>query len=590
METKTCQNCKQDFIIDQEDRNFYERMKVPAPTFCPLCRVQRRLSFRNERGLYKRVSDFSGKEIFSMYSTDSPVKVYERDVWLSDQWDPIDYGRDIDWSRPFLEQMYELMLEVPFKANNVIRGSNSDYSNNATDPKNCYLVFNTTSPEDSMYCNGINFTRDCVDVSHVSRSETCHQSFWLQSCYSTHYSSQCVDSSDLWFCRDCQGCMNCFGSVNLRNKNYHFFNQQLPKEEYEKKVKEYELHTRAGVERATKESQEFWKQFPNKSHQGVKNIDCTGSYVTNSKNVHDSFLIRDGENLRYCQYLQETPGSKDCYDYLSWGDTAEMIYEGVSCGTGAQNVRFAWLAQENVHNVEYTMACTNGCQNIFGCVGLRKKEHCILNKQYTKEEFEALVVKLRKHMDEMPYVDKAGRVYKYGEFYPAEFSPWAYNETLAQEYFPLSKEEAIARGYRWRDPEEKNYKPTVAAADIPSDITATDDSITKEIIACAHNGECNQGCTKAFRIIPDELSFYRKLGVPVPTLCPACRTIERLKWRKGMKLFDRICDCTSGTVEYQNTAKHSHGDKSCPNTFKTGFDPKDGDLVYCEECYQEEVA
>ena len=136
----TCQNCKQDFTIEPEDFNFYEKIKVPAPTFCPLCRAQRRLNFRNERGLYKRKCDFSGKEIFSMYAPDSPVKVYERDIWLSDAWDPMDYGREIDWSRPFLEQLHELMLEVPFKSNNVVRGVNSDYSNNATNPKNCYLV------------------------------------------------------------------------------------------------------------------------------------------------------------------------------------------------------------------------------------------------------------------------------------------------------------------------------------------------------------------------------------------------------------------------------------------------------------------
>ena len=30
-ESKVCQNCKKDFIIETEDFNFYEKMKVPAP-------------------------------------------------------------------------------------------------------------------------------------------------------------------------------------------------------------------------------------------------------------------------------------------------------------------------------------------------------------------------------------------------------------------------------------------------------------------------------------------------------------------------------------------------------------------------------
>jgi hypothetical protein len=591
-ENRQCQNCQKEFIIDGDDFGFYQKMKVPPPTFCPLCRAQRRLAYRNERGLYKRKCDYSGKEIFSMYAPDSPVKVYERDIWLSDAWDPMIYGRDIDWSRPFLSQLYELMLEVPFKSNNVIHGVNSDYSNNATEPKNCYLVFNTTFPEDCMYSNGVNFCRECVDVSHTSKSETCYQSFWVGSSYRVHHSSQCVDSSDLWFCRDCQGCMNCFGSVNLRNKNYCFFNEQLSKEEYDAKVKEYELHTREGIKRAQKDAKDFWKQFPNKSHQGVKNIDCTGTYVSNSKNVKDSFLVREGENLRYCQYLQEVPGPKDCYDYTVWGSGAEMVYEVSIGGTGIQNLKFSFLSQENVHDIEYGVVCTNGSANLFGCVGLRKKEYCILNKQYTKEEYEALVPKIIVHMNDMPYIDKAGHVYKYGEFFPIEMSPWAYNETLAQEYFPLSKEEALACGYRWREPDTKEYAPTMLVEDIPNDITTTQESITKEIIECSHKGMCNQGCTKAFRIIPDELQFYRKIGVPVPTECPACRTMDRLALRLKMELYDEACMCAGAESKdkiYTNLGMHSHGDSPCANTFKTGYKPNQGDLIYCEQCYQQEV-
>jgi hypothetical protein len=590
---KTCQNCKKEFEIYPDDLGFYEKMKVPPPTFCPLCRAQRRLTFRNERGLYKRKCDFSGKEIFSMYAPDSPVKVYDRDIWLSDVWDPMDYGRDIDWNRPFLTQLYELMLEVPFKSKNVIRGTNSDYSNNATDPKNCYLVFNTTYPEDCMYSNGVNYCRDCVDVSHVSKSETCHQSFWLGSCYRTHFSSQCVDSSDLWFCRDCQGCLNCFGSVNLRNKSYCFFNEQYSKEEYDKKVAEYKLNTREGIERATREAHDFWKKFPNKNHQGIKNIDCTGSYVSNSKNVKDSFLVREGENLRYCQYLQEAPGPKDCYDYSGWGSGAEMVYEVIVGGNGVQNLKFSAHSQESIHDIEYGILCTNGSANVFGSVGLRKKEYCILNKQYTKEEYEKLVPRIKKHMEEMPYIDKNGRIYKYGEFFPIEMSPWAYNETLAQEYFPLTKEQALAEGYRWREPNTKSYTSTVIAENVPNDITQTPDKITSEVIECAHKTACNHGCTKAFRIIPDELSFYRKVGVPIPTLCPACRTMERLKLRLGIKLYDRTCMCAGKkdeTGQYANAVKHSHADMPCGEKFKTGYSPESDAIVYCETCYQQEVA
>jgi len=591
METRNCQNCKQEFVIDQEDFNFYEKMKVPAPTFCPFCRTQRRWAFRNERGLYKRKCDFSGKEIFSMYAPDSPVKVYDRDIWLSDVWNPMDYAKDIDWSKPFLSQLFDLWREVPLRCNNVIKGINSDYVNNATDPKNSYLIFNSNWTEDSMYSNGIDNSKDCVDMSHCDKAEMCYQSFWITSSYKVFYSSQCSESSDLWFCKDCLGCMNCFGCVNLRNKNYCFFNEQYTKEDYERKLKEYKLHTRGWVEKAWEEASSFWKKFPNKNIQGIKNQNSTGSYITHSKNVKDSFLIREGENLRYCQYLQATPSAKDCYDYSNWGEGAELLYEVMISGANVQNIKFSVQTQENTHNAEYTVCCRS-CENIFGCVSLRKSQYCILNKQYSKEEYFDIVEKIKKHMDAMPYIDKKGRVYKYGEFFPVEFSPWAYNETIAREYFPLSKEEILEKGYKWREVDTKNYVPTILEENIPEDIHNVDDSIINEIFECGHKTKCNHGCTKAFRVTKNELSFYKKNNIPLPILCPACRTMERLKMRLGIRLYDRVCMCTGNTDEtgvYKNTVPHVHKDSPCGEEFKTGYSPDSGEIVYCEKCYQQEV-
>jgi hypothetical protein len=37
---------------------------------------------------------------------------------------------------------------------------------------------------------------------------------------------------------------------------------------------------------------------------------CTGEYVTHSKNVRHSYLVRNGEDLAYAQYVQ-MPSLKD---------------------------------------------------------------------------------------------------------------------------------------------------------------------------------------------------------------------------------------------------------------------------------------
>ncbi len=84
MESRNCQNCKLDFIIEPEDFVFYEKIKVPPPTFCPDCRLARKLVWRNERSLYKRNCDLCKKNIISMYKPTVLFPVYCHECWWSD--------------------------------------------------------------------------------------------------------------------------------------------------------------------------------------------------------------------------------------------------------------------------------------------------------------------------------------------------------------------------------------------------------------------------------------------------------------------------------------------------------------------------
>ena len=591
-ETRICQNCQQKFVIEPEDFGFYEKIKVPAPTFCWLCRAQRRLAFRGERRLYKRKSDFSGKEILSMYAPEATVKVYEKDIWLSDSWDPMKYARDVDFSKPFIQQVAELIREAPLKNLNIVGNApNSEYTNHITDPKNSYLVFNSNHPEDCGYSNGITFSKGCYDVSYAGKSEWCYQAFWINSCAHTIFSSHCEGSYDLMFCKDCVGCNNCIASVGLRNKQYHIFNEPYTKEEYEKKLKALDLSSYKNLQELAKKARAFWLKFPNKYIIGTHNNTVSGNYIEHSKNVKYSFLVREGENLKYCQYVQELPGSKDCYDYSIWGDNNRWVYECCACGINTANIKSCVFVMIDAHDIEYSYACSSS-SDLFGCVALQKKQYCILNKQYSKEEYKDLVEKIKKHMDEMPYVDKRGCIYKYGEFFPAEISPFAYNDSVAQEYFPLSREEILANGSQWSEPLERDLKITLSYKDLPDKINEVKDSIKDEVIGCEHEGKCEDGCTIAFRIIPDELDFYRTMKLPVPRQCPSCRHWQRLQQRTSFRIWKRKCQCTGVASEnqiYKNTAEHAHKAAHCPNEFETSYAPERPEIVYCERCYQAEV-
>ncbi len=566
--SKTCQNCKAKFTIEPEDFEFYKKIDVPKPTFCPECRMQRRFAFKNDLNLYKRKCDFSGKEIFSQFSPKAPIKVYDQEIWWSDKWDATEYNQNYDFNKPFFEQLKRLIKKVPWSSRSILDLINSDYCMHVANLKNCYLVFSGGYNENCAYSYRINYVKDSYDNSYLSKCELCYESFMLAGCYKSFYSSNCADCQEIYFCKDCVNCHNCFGCVNLRHKKYHIFNKPYSKEEYQKKLKEFDLDLYQSISEINKMVKEFWLKFPNKFMHARKNINVTGDDIYNSKNVFNSYSIQSGENLRYCQFLENKPGAQDCYDICGFGANVRLIYEGNAIGRGVNKVKFSLDCNPDCRDLEYCLSC-HSSSNLFACVGLRHKQYCILNKQYTKEQYEELVPKIKEHINKMPYIDKKGRVYKYGEFFPVELSPFAYNETIANEYFPLTKQQAIDQGYTWYDKPKPEYEPTIKAKDLPDNIKDVDDSILKEVIQCS-SSDC--AGSRVFRIIPQEYKFYKKMNLPLPRLCPDCRHRERIKQRNPMKLYTRQCM-----------------NKPCKNTFQTTYTPDRKEIVYCEKCYNKEV-
>ncbi|MEI7424700.1 MAG: hypothetical protein WCK10_01105, partial [Candidatus Staskawiczbacteria bacterium] len=551
-EIKQCQNCKQNFVIEPEDFEFYEKVKVPAPTFCPECRFQRRTAFRNERKLFRNFNARTGENILSIFPPESKMTVYTDEDFHSDVWNPKESGADYDFSKSFFEQFSELMKKIPRPARNYTTGTleNSDYCGNCDYMKNCYLVFNALRSEDCAYGNDFNYCKNCYDDSHCKKSERCYGSFWITSCNRAHFCSQCIESLEIWFCKDCLGCSNCFGCVNLRNKKYCILNVEYSKEEYEERIASMKLNSWNGIEEAQRLSYEFWNKFPNKYHQGLKNVNSTGAYVTNSKNVKYGYLVREAENCKYTQYLM-APENKECYDFTIWGEGNQLGYECLTSGLGTFNLKFSMECWPNVRDSEYCIFCRNS-SNLFGCAGLKNEEYCILNKQYTKEEFIELRKKIIEQMNATPYIDKAGRTYCYGEFFPVELSPFAYNQTLAYDHFTISKEQALKAGYLWKDPTPQDYQITIRGEDLPDTIEEIKDDILDAIVSCIK-------CKKAFRIIKPELEFLRKEGIPLPHYCVDCRHSIRITQRLPSKLFHHKCNCggeKSTNEVYLNIAVH----------------------------------
>ncbi len=563
-ETRYCQNCKKDFVIEEADFDFYKKIDVPPPTWCAQCRMRRRMLFRNERKLFRIKEATTGRDTVGIYPADCGFPIYDDKEWFGQTgWDPMSYGQDFDPSRPFLAQLQELNQKVPRYRSAAINMVNSDYSGNADGLKNCYLVFNANHDEDCGYGNGIDECKNSYDNSNLKKSESCYGCFWVLSCNKAFFSSLCAESASIWFSRECRGCTDCFGCVNLRNKSYCFNNEQLTKEEYFKRLEALKLDTWSGLTVAWQKAKEFWLTFPIKNLQGMLNANVSGDFVSFSKNVHHGYVIAEGQDLRYIQYSQALP-TTDSMDVTVTGAT-ELVYESATSGWGATRLKFCWECWDGGSDFEYCMHCGGTAMNLFGCVSVRNKQYCILNKQYSKEDYFALRKKIIEQMNTMPHVDKQGRTYAYGEFFPPEFSPFAYDQSISPEHFKLSKEEALAFGARWQEPNPTEYQTTMTAAQLPDSIGNAQDDIVKQIIQCAE-------CKKAYRIIGPELQFLRQFEIPLPRTCIDCRHSARIIQRNKAIFYDRQCM-----------------KPGCANKFITSFAPDRPDIVYCETCYNAEV-
>ena len=581
VENRNCQNCKKSFAIVAEDFEFYKKMAVPPPTWCPECRMMRRMCFFNERSFYKKVEKRTGKEIFSMFPPDAPIEIYDRDYWWSDAWDKLASGREYDFSKPFFRQFRELQRAQPWHSRAITRSTGSDYSNNVADMKNCYLCFNADKSEDCMYGVGMVGIKNSLDCYRTVSCEYCYELETADNCYQSFFISFVVNCRNVWLCYNCEDCSDCFGCVNLRHKKYHIFNQPYSKEEYFAKLKEMNTGSYSSFSKLRQEFADLMMRFPRKYMTGVQNQNVIGDYLSNSKNSKYVYAGGNCENVKYSQSI--LMGAKDSHDYTNWGNNVELMYETLSCGENDQRVKFSYDCWSGATDVEYSMNCIS-CTNMFGCVGILKKNYCILNKEYSKEEYEALLPKIKKHMDEMPYVDAKGRVYKYGEFFPPEFSFFAANESAIVDFMDMTKEQALAYGLAWREASPKEYAVTMQSGDIPDNIADSTEDITKQIIACA-------GCKKGYRIIPGEFQFLKRFGIPAPRHCFNCRHARRVNLRNKPRWYQGSCQCVGAASKnglYQNVGKHPH-EGVCTNTFETSYAPDQKEIVYCESCYQQEV-
>jgi hypothetical protein len=154
---------------------------------------------------------------------------------------------------------------------------------------------------------------------------------------------------------------------------------------------------------------------------------------------------------------------------------------------------------------------------------------------------------------------------EWGEFFPVSISAFCYNESKAQEHFPLTKDEVVAKGWAWKDDIDQipQVERIIPADRLPDSLDNIPDDVLNWAIKCERTG-------RPFLINKQELAFYRKWRILVPHFHPDERKRERIAQRNPQKLWKRECG-------------------KCGRAIQTTYAPERPEIIYCETCYLKEV-
>ncbi len=547
-----CARCQAAFPITDKDREFYKINQIPEPTHCPDCRFQRRYAWRNERTLYWRKCSGTGQNMLSVFDSDAPFPVYDVDYWYSDAWDARSLGRDFDFNRPFFDQFMELYHQAPQVARSVVGNENCDYINQAGWNRNCYLIYEANYAEDCYYSSNIQSCKDCLDCFRAYDCQLCYECVNCERCYQVMFAEDCMGCSESWFLKSCIGCKNCFGCVNLRNKEYHFFNEPCTPEEYARKVAEVGFGKEVSsdqIQEMRQRFKDFRLQFPHKYMQSRQAENCTGDYLSNCQNCDECYGLWNSQD---CKWVVDSRNMKNVYDVTVFGAESgiEFCCDSHEVGDGCRNIYYSCQVWSGCYDIYYSQLCLQNSHHLFGCVSLKHQNYCILNKQYSPEDYEVMKARIIEHMK------KTG---EWGEFFPAKLSPWAYNESMALPHYPLSREETLAQGFKW-----KEVPVSVGAASVvPDFISQVDDSIVDQTLSC-------EVTRRPYKLIKKELAFYRRFGLPIPRRHSDQRHEERRLQTLPRHLWNRPCNL-------------------CQKPLRSPYAPNRPETVVCEECYLKTV-
>ena len=549
-QSKICIDCNQEFIIDSGDFPLYEKIGLKIPEKCFFCRIKQYSAFWVFGKFRKGVSDLSGENLITVLPNNPRYPIYKSHEWWSDSWDPVSYGQEYDPSRPFFDQLKELQEKVPHPHQTGKSNVNCDWCDDVWDCKNCYLTRSILMSENVSYGYRVVNSKDSCDLVKSFNLQNYYDCFACHNCFNLNFSENCKDCIDSYFLFDCRNCQNCFMSWNLRNKNYCIRNKQYGKVDYEKELQKIKFDSYKNLEILKNEFKNIIKnEAVHRENFNLKTTNSTGNYLTDCDKCFNVFTYENSQN---CRNQLRGMNNRDCIDQMGIFGVTENSGSNSCCNDSYNIKHSSWSC---ARYSEYLDICYD-VEYCFGCVGLRKKKYCILNKQYTKEEYEKLKSEIISDME---------KIREYGKFLPYSMGVCDYNLSTAIIYFPeVKKEEILEKGGYWSE-EDLSQTDGISSLELPDSILDTKLEISNEALICPE--------TKyRFNISAAEYEFHKRKSFALPRLHFDLRMLQKTRKTAVLKSYSYKC-------------------YYCKKDIMAYYPPEwNYQKIACEECYKQNIA
>jgi len=473
MSKELCKISGQELQHSPLEIEVYGLFDAKPPPLIPNERLRVLLAFQSGGHFFWR--EVGGRKLYSIYPSTSVLSVVEAEFLTEN----VNF-QEWNLNDSFLQCLFKLLRQSTRPHHHASGVSQTFGVEQVSNINSSSLVLFSADSENCFSSDFVSRSNNIGSSLFVLESQNCLSSIRLENCANIVFSEALRKCQNSYFLKECYDCQECLFCVGLKSARYFIENEFVGEERFKEVLLSLNLDTAEGVELALTR----FKKFQNKIQ--IKEVKQTLCFRTqNSSNTFGTF------------------SADKCVDVVGFSDCISSSALTVASGGKATRLFNCIRCGPNVSDLYYSFDCSES-RELLGCVGLKNAEYRVLNKQYTRAEYnlvkEQIISTLRKKR-------------QWGNPLAFKYSDFAYNGSLAHQLFPLSKVQAGMFEVGWDDEvEEFKVERLISSPELIKQIADTPQSLEEAkqsrdgVFVCELSG-------KLFRYLPGELALYSKLNI-----------------------------------------------------------------------------